>query len=67
MQYFLYLLNIELILLWMMTTNWFLMYVYRLIIWYRKLRKAVTTICEGVDEMRCINANTALNLFRGGL
>jgi hypothetical protein len=39
MQYFLYLLNIELILLWMMTTNWFLMYVYRLIIWYRKLRK----------------------------
>jgi hypothetical protein len=26
----------------------------------QKAQKAVMTICEGVDEMRCINANTAL-------
>ena len=36
---FLQLLNTRLILLWMMTSNWFLMYVYRLITWYRKLGK----------------------------
>jgi hypothetical protein len=36
---FLQLLNTRLILLWIMTSNWFLMYVYRLITWYRKLGK----------------------------
>ena len=37
--YIQHLLNTRLILLLMMTTNWFLMYVYRLIIWYEKLKK----------------------------
>jgi len=35
----LYLLNIRLILLWMMTTNWLSIYVYRLITWYKKFKK----------------------------
>jgi len=37
--YIQHLLNTRLILLLMMTTNWLLMYVYRLIIWYEKLKK----------------------------
>jgi hypothetical protein len=35
----LYLLNTKINLLWIMTTNWFLIYVYRLITRYRKLGK----------------------------
>jgi hypothetical protein len=63
---FLQLLNTRLILLWMMISNWFLMYVYRLITWYRKLGKQqqLFAIREGVNEIGLTVVNTSLNLYR---
>ena len=52
-------------LLWMMTTNMFLIYVYKFITWYE--RKAAITICESVDGMKRIMATTTLDLYHGGL
>jgi len=65
---FLQLLNTRLILLWMMISNWFLMYVYRLITWYRKLGKQqqLFAIREGVNEIGLTVVNTSLNLYRDG-
>jgi hypothetical protein len=40
----------------MITTNWFLIYVYRLITWYEN------SISKGVDEIIHIMVNTTFNL-----
>jgi len=66
----LYLLNTKINLLWIMTTNWLLIYVYRLITRYRKLGKQQwlsVKVSMRWDEMRYIVANTTLNLCFGGL
>jgi len=50
----------------MMSTNLFLMYMYRLLTWYRKLGKQ-QIIREDVNKIGWIVANTMLNLCCGRL